>query len=130
MPERGRADEGKKGMRKLMVFAVLAVLTAFSCAAAPKFTSLGFETEKMEADSESQECFGLRLNVKNGTAPGRITATVKALDENGFEMKSIVLERAFRAGEEGALLGRTCFDKAPEPKTIHWIVCEIDKEED
>lgn len=127
----GYPDAHEKNMRKVLVFAVLLVLPVISsCATAPEFKALGFGTEKLEIENGSQECFGLRINVKNGKTPGRIMAVVKALDENGFEIKSIVLEKNFRTDEEGALLGRTCFDKAPEPKTIQWIVYEIDKAKD
>ncbi len=113
-------------VKRVVFLAALAALIAFPVDVFAEETKvLSFDTKEMETDSDGDVWFGIKIKVRNPGQPGRITVAVKALDKEGFELKSVLLRREFGANEVNVLLERTYLDKHRYPELDKWIIYGI-----
>jgi hypothetical protein len=113
-------------VKRVVFLSALAALVAFPVDVFAEETEvLSFDTKEMEADSDGDVWFGIKIKVRNSGQPGSIVVVVKALDKEGFELKSVLLRREFGANEINVLLERTCLDKRQYPELDKWIIYGI-----
>lgn len=118
-------------VKGFVVLSALAVLLAFPVHTlseeAEEVKVLSFETKEMETDPDGDVWFGIKIKASNSGQPGSITGVVKALDKEGFELKSVLLHKKFGEDEVNILLERARLNKHRYPKLDKWILYEINK---
>lgn len=109
---------------KMIVLLVLILLPL--SAFANDFEILSFNVKEIK-ESSLFKWFSIKIDIRNGNKPGEIYITLKALDNDGFEIKSVTLSGEFGANQVRTLTTKTALDKNLYDNFREWTIYEAKK---